>query len=337
MTKSQLPVITLVCPDDHSFTTRAAGGGTVRCKTCKKPKRVPMDRPRTARDAAAYQPAANDHQDQDPALELATRWEAEPPWTGRVQLRDGRDEDTCPDHGPLLWEPGRTLVFCHPCARIALPDSIGQHYDRKESQLAEVAVLETEPGKSDEEQKNLYASKRLLRDQLAAILTDDKLSSEAHGILEWYAEAVSKAGTQARLDNLVEQFKADRGKIRPRHWWQGQSATFSAFGEDQQEEDWDEDQDQEQPYALPAASVLATPVSIAEQQHRAQPKRMDWAGGLRAAGWRLSAVVGGCQIINERSQLCGAETMHHIGNGWICDLHYATLAGLITDYNRTIA
>ena len=99
MTRSQLPEITLTCGNGHQFTTRAAGGQTVRCKTCGRSKHVPTDRPRTAKEAASYAaPAADGHQGQapaadaepDPSRELADRWQRETPWSGSIVMAPGR-------------------------------------------------------------------------------------------------------------------------------------------------------------------------------------------------------------------------------------------------------
>ena len=150
MTKSQLPKITLTCTDGHQFATRAAGGRSVRCTVCGKSKRVPVDRPRTAREAASYAaPGGGDHQDPagaadtapDPARELAERWEAETRWPGAVVPSPGRAGDECPEcEGPLSWEPRRTLVYCPACQRVDLPPAVSEHYQRQQSQRAEVAT-----------------------------------------------------------------------------------------------------------------------------------------------------------------------------------------------------
>lgn len=144
MTTSRLPEITLTCGDGHRFTTRAAGGGSVRCKTCKRSTHVPVDRPRNAKEAAAYHAATvDDHQDQEPepGNELAGRWNAESAWPGKLTFVPGRDQDECPEcAGPLCWEPRRTLTYCTECKQIYVPTVITEHYARQASQSTEVAV-----------------------------------------------------------------------------------------------------------------------------------------------------------------------------------------------------
>lgn len=154
MTKSELPEITLTCGDGHPFTTRAAGGQTVRCKECQRSKHVPTDRPRTAKEAAAYNSTATSgHQDQAPASnpgadqarKLAARWQAETPWSAKRDLtpRPGRDQDSCPGCGdPMLWEPRRTLTFCPECQKVDLPPAVSEHYRRQASQRSETAVMQ---------------------------------------------------------------------------------------------------------------------------------------------------------------------------------------------------
>jgi hypothetical protein len=138
MTISNLPEITLTCRDGHLFTTRAKGGITVQCKTCGAPKRVPVNRPRTAREMSA---ATARREDQDPADEMAARWAAEPARDGGSQLRTGRDSDTCQECGTgLLWEPGRTVVYCPDCQTATLPAAVTGHYERQAHRSAEVAV-----------------------------------------------------------------------------------------------------------------------------------------------------------------------------------------------------
>ena len=147
MTTSRFPEIVLTCRNGHQFRTKARGGTTVRCPTCKAPKHVPADRPRTAREVAALKAAGSDGQDQD--HEMAARWAAEPEWDGRqLPDRPGRPGDACLEcGGPLTWEPGRTWTDCDTCAEghggVSLPSAVIRHYERR----AEVAVR-AEPDKS---------------------------------------------------------------------------------------------------------------------------------------------------------------------------------------------
>src|ERR1035441_560984 len=138
MTISNLPEITLTCRDGHLFTTRAKGGITVQCKTCGAPKRVPVNRPRTAREMSA---ATARREAQPPADGVAPGWAAEPARDGGSQLRTGRDSDTCQECGTgLLWEPGRTVVYCPDCQTATLPAAVTGHYERQAHRSAEVAV-----------------------------------------------------------------------------------------------------------------------------------------------------------------------------------------------------
>lgn len=166
MTKSPLPEITLICGNGHPFTTRAAGGRTVRCKTCGKPKRVPVTRPLTAKESAAIA-IRDEDQDQepehDPGAELADRWDRETEWAEVIRLAPGRPGDECPEcSGPLHWEPGRTMVYCTVCNRVDLPAAVSAHYDRQARQRSEVAVRAA-PDKSAERESRVRL--RALKDQ----------------------------------------------------------------------------------------------------------------------------------------------------------------------------
>jgi hypothetical protein len=54
MAVSSLPVVWITCRNGHDFDTRAKGGTTVRCKTCRIPKMVPRNRPPARRGKAQF-------------------------------------------------------------------------------------------------------------------------------------------------------------------------------------------------------------------------------------------------------------------------------------------
>ena len=74
---------------------------------------------------------------------------------------------------------------------------------------------------------------------------------------------------------------------------------------------------------VPAArAVPAAPV-------RPPAPEITWGDALSMLGWRLSGVIGGCQIV-EAHQLCGMETTRKITGGWVCGPHYSALCSVIT-------
>lgn len=201
MTASKLPEITLTCGNGHQFTTRAAGGQTVRCKVCTKPKHVPTDRPTTAKEAAAYQAAAvDDHQDQEPergpGAELAARWDREAEWTEVIKLVSGRPGDECPEcSAPLHWEPGRTMTYCTECNRVDLPAAVSAHYDRQDRQRSEVAVRAA-PNKSAERESRVRL--RALKDQAGQSIRqwlETIANDECYDQVQWQRQARALAAS----------------------------------------------------------------------------------------------------------------------------------------------
>lgn len=284
VTISRLPEITIRCRYGHAFRTRAHGNQTVGCPKCReRGKRVtvwiPKDRPRTER--AARGPAPVFATGPDP--ELTGRWERELPWTGQLAMLGGRDGDECPEcEGPLLWEPGRTVTYCAVCQLAELPEAVAGHYERAAERSEAVAVRSASAAGSDEDSKALAVRKARLQSDLAGLASAD-LTPEARGLLDWYADQVTRAGSQARLDDLIGQFSADRdaGKIRGRRWWQGPSAVVLGAADDDYDDEppegdgWPagDDQPGDRPRLMlvpgQSGAGLSTPASLAEQQWRA--------------------------------------------------------------------
>jgi hypothetical protein len=209
LTRSPLPEITLTCGNGHPFTTRAAGGQTVRCKECGKSKHVPTDRPRTAKEAASYAaPAVDGHQDQDPAAdaepdpsrELADRWKLEASWSGSITQAPGRANDECAEcEGPLSWEPRRTLVFCPECKSIDLPPAVSAHYAREQAQRATVAVRQSgavaDPAAERKERVRFQALKKRKIEQLEEDWIETLGNPDAYDRSQWQTEARDFAAT----------------------------------------------------------------------------------------------------------------------------------------------
>jgi hypothetical protein len=233
LTRSPLPEITLTCGNGHPFTTRAAGGQTVRCKECGKSKHVPTDRPRTAKEAASYAaPRADDHQDQgqpadpepDPSQELADRWQLETPWSGSIAITKTRTIE-CPEcGGPLSWEPRRTLVYCPECKRIDLPPAVTAYHEREQAQRAAVAVRGSAAVADPVAEKADRARLRALKIQ-AEEWTEEWISTlgdpDSYDRIQWQCEArefaaafrgwipeIRNAGTEDELAEIKQTITA---------------------------------------------------------------------------------------------------------------------------------
>lgn len=241
--------------------------------------------------------------------------------------------ERCPDcDGPLLASPRGTIRVCPGCRRKVTPAGVLTPYERGGAVVRQVKSQR----EADLEALDLAGRKGVMLGQLRDLAEGDRLDDASRLKAEWFAEQVKTAPNAARLDELAALFTEAR--IRPRRWWHPRPAALATADYDDEDEypdgydNAEDGQDDE-----PAAVVPATPASIAAHQHRAQPRRMTWADAITASGWRLSPTVGGCQIIDEHG-LCGADTMHHIGDGWLCSPHYTTLGGVITrDYYRRSA
>lgn len=162
---SQLPEIKLTCKNGHTFPTRARGGVAVACPECRRQnpgqprvtRWVPKDRPRTERERAGLPATAP-----EPDPGLTARWAREPAWSGKIPMAAGRPGDECPGCGEaLMWEPGRTVIYCSQCPRLSLPPAVAEHYEHQERRTAAVATRTTPDA----------AAKRAARVRLAALKT----------------------------------------------------------------------------------------------------------------------------------------------------------------------
>jgi hypothetical protein len=227
---TQLPEITLRCRYEHSFTTRARGGTTLACPVCRKAGNrvsvwVPRDRPKTEREARLQAELARPTGQADtPAAgsELADRWERETPWDGKLSPLDGRAGDECPEcDDPLLWEPGRTVTYCHECERVRLPAAVAEHYQRQDQRSAEVAVR-TGPGAVDRvaarrAQVRLDARKQRTADQVNELIEafdpDGLYDGPKHLALDYraglnaYLRQISKADSEGELAEIEAEVK----------------------------------------------------------------------------------------------------------------------------------
>ena len=249
----------------------------------------------------------------------------EPPSEPRSAYRTA---EPCPACGnPLMAEPRGIWRACGTCGGLVTPPGVTAPYASGSNAPQRQVKSQRE---RDLEALALAGRKGVMLAQLRALADDDRLHPESLPKVEWFAEQVRAAGTDARLDELAELLAV--AGIRRRRWWQGQPAAIEAPVYDDEDQagglDYDDEDDEDDEY--PARAVLATPASIAAQQHRTQPQPMTWADAIAVSGWRLSPTIGGCQIVEE-SRLCGAETTNSITGGWLCGRHYYALCQVITN------
>lgn len=102
-----LPALTLECSGcGHRWPSRARAGSSIRCPRCRRVRRVPAGRPRTATQARAATATADD----DDGLSAA--WEAERP-PARWHDRLGPEADPCLQCGqPRHWTGAHTALVC---------------------------------------------------------------------------------------------------------------------------------------------------------------------------------------------------------------------------------
>jgi hypothetical protein len=261
------------------------------------------------------------------AVALAPAWD--PPSPPRTNRRTAEDCPGCGTPG-LIASPRGTLRICDQCKTLAMPAAVAAPYERGAGSTREARSQR----ERDLEALQLASRKGAMRSQLDAIADDDRLTPDSRAVVEWFAEQVKAATTAQRLDELADLYAVQ--KIRRRGLFQARPPAITAgYAEDDDgqgdEGEWD---DEDEGHGPPPAVALATPVSIAEQQHRAQPQRATWAEAISLRGWRVSQTIGGCQVI-EGSQLCGAETGHSIGSGtWACSPHRYALGAALAAINE---
>ena len=245
----------------------------------------------------------------------------------------------CPHCGEarVYAEPRGTVRVCLGCGKRVTPPGVLAPYERG----AGVTRAARSQRERDLEALDLAGRKGIMLGQLRALADGDRLDPASALKVEWFAEQVKAAANGGRLDELAALFSEAR--IRPRRWWHGKPAPLAAvadLGEDDADDDagYDDDgQDDE-----PAAIVLATPASIAGQQHRAQPQRATWADGFAAYGWRLAPRddSGRCPVISSEGR-CPQPTGGHppvtdgiVRDAWPCDWHYDALGAACISINQ---
>jgi hypothetical protein len=224
---SKLPAITVTCRETHTFATRAHGRQSIDCPQCRADGHrvkvwIPADRPKTAAELARQESAGTLASAAGPGAELAARWAQQAPWDGKAQPWPGRESDTCPEcDGRLLWEPGRTLTYCGPCERVALPAAVLAHYDRR----AEVATVRQ--AESPAAMRAARVRLRALIDRMANQVSDwiddfdpDGLSGNTLRLaldyqaeLRAYLPEIRQARSEAELAEIAAEITAERAQL----------------------------------------------------------------------------------------------------------------------------
>ena len=193
---ARLPLCPVECRHcgNDAWQSRAAGGQTIRCPACGKPKRMPADRPRTDAEArAASAPGALSigtarlvAGGPDPALVRA--WADVPEYGGSFTgyLRPDPRAGKCPDCGvDRLAEPWRTLAYCLPCDQLGEFSVTAERRAKRSARPADGhgdGAGRTDPEDAARTQLELAESKRLVLsvlDPLAAQLEAGGLHGRA--------------------------------------------------------------------------------------------------------------------------------------------------------------
>jgi hypothetical protein len=237
--------------------------------------------------------------------------------------------EPCPDCGTmLLAEPQGTWRACPQCKHPVIPAAVLAPYTGGQQGSERRVVSQRE---RDLAAIALERRRGLMLAQLAALAADSRLHPESASVVDWLASEVRAAKSETRLDELAGLAADPAAGIRRRHWWhRGLPAIETAYVDDDDDLDDDYDDDGEPPAALPAVAPAVV---------RAAPQDMTAAAALDILGFRLSAVAGGCQIIDQ-DELCGAETRFMVasrtGHAWICTAHNEAICRLITRREREL-
>jgi len=284
-----LPALTLECSGcAHRWPTRAHAGSSIRCPECRRVRRVPADRPRTAAQAAATPDTASGH--------LTALWEAEaPPSRWRDCLGDEAGKD-CPACGtPMRWTGAHTAVVCaspeHERAQWSIsPGAAGRveahaaaldrRANRSSAKVADPTAERAKRLEVDRAAIELAKRKGVMLRQLGALADDDRLDPESLPVIEWFRREAASATTEDRLDDLADLLP--ESGIRRRHWWQGSPEALYEYDDNP---DPDDDQDhaparQAAPRSTPAESYWDAYDRQATAAARALPD-----DGDRSPGW----------------------------------------------------
>lgn len=115
--RTGLPEVEIIGSCGHRWTTTASGGSTTRCKVpeCRRNQRVPIDRPRTAKEMERQQGAA------EGAVSSPGTWPGSlPADPGALGPHEGSLCPQCSD-GKVRWTVDRTGLLCPSCGHWAPP------------------------------------------------------------------------------------------------------------------------------------------------------------------------------------------------------------------------
>jgi hypothetical protein len=221
----------------------------------------------------------------------------------------------------LHASPRGTVRVCVARHKRVIPAAVLAPYERDGTAAMRMVKSQAE---RDLEAIALARRKGIMLTQLGALAGDDRLDPASLPVIDWFRDQVKDAPSGARLDELAALLP--QAGLRRRHWWQGQPAAGAL--------EWDEDdEDQDVDGTGYPPAIEAAPAAVV-----ARPREMTAADALDVLGWRLTATVGGCQVI-EDGQLCGTETRHnvtgrYVRDAWICTRHYYAVCKVIRNAER---
>jgi hypothetical protein len=177
---------------------------------------------------------------------------------------------------------------CLACSTRITPPGVLAPYRRDGQAPARQVKSQRE---SDLEALDLAGRKGVMLAQLRAVADDDRLHPESLPKIEWFAEQVKGAKTDARLDELAGLL--GEAGIRRRRWWQGQPAAITAgySDEDGEPDEYGDDGDQGAPGLRPVPETRAPladySAEMAMRQWRWQPHGVQLCGLIHMTphGW----------------------------------------------------
>lgn len=224
----------------------------------------------------ARRPAAAKGSPSRPAPSALTVPAWDPPSPPRLPQRLAEPCPRCGAAEVRASERG-TVRGCYACKRRVTPPGVLAPYEHG-TEVTRHAKSRQE--RDDDAKAAVVAAGEFLR-VVRAMGADPRIHPASADLLGWYEEELTEARKNrdaARLAELRDEFAAGReaGEFRRRHWWQGE--VRAADDEEDDEDQDDEPADLPRPVVrgeiMPAPAeapvTLATPDSIAEQQHRAQ-------------------------------------------------------------------
>lgn len=235
--------------------------------------------------------------------------------------------EPCPACGErLMADPRGIWRACWSCRCPVTPGAIHAVYPQGHQAEARQVRSQRE---HDLEAIEVARRKGLMLMQLGQLADDKRLHPASLPVVDWFRNQVKDARHNSRLDELAALLP--EAGIRRRHFWQSDPAAIEASYYDDDDEDQDYEPDSQSDRQPRHLAIAAAP---APAQPSTDREPTTWADAIASCGWRLSSVIGGCQIISNTGQLCGADTARRIAGGWVCARHHAAVCEVIYAVRR---